>query len=413
MTNHINATSIFRTFNTGDLVFKEGDASEHIYYVEEGCLQVYSENRATRTEIGKVNAGEYVGELGVLQETSRNASVIALENTYVRELNKWGFIELIVNDPEKRTQLLYSLSNRTRGVGLISKKIAVEISQHKTRLSVNPIKSVFSLLHRPFSFVRGYIYSRVNSSYRRSMPGDLESGLHSIKKNRVLFHEGQDSNYACRLVSGKFRSIKSLHSGYETIGEITENEMIGEIGLLEETPRSLTVVAIENSTIEVFNEKQFLAYIYQDSTRYFALINTLSHRLVALNSHLKDITARYESIINPSVMTQARQFVRSIGDVSHLTQRMLERDLYTLQGALKLEINAVQDMLEIYYRYVSGRADKKEMEQANAEFRNFLKTLGLGAMLVIPGSFITIPLVVKLSKSLGIDVLPKRRLYSD
>ena len=53
------------------------------------------------------------------------------------------------------------------------------------------------------------------------------------------------------------------------------------------------------------------------------------------------------------------------------------------------------------------------MELANAEFRNFLKTLGLGAMIAIPGSFITIPLTVKIAKSLGIDLLPKSRFDID
>ena len=63
-------------------------------------------------------------------------------------------------------------------------------------------------------------------------------------------------------------------------------------------------------------------------------------------------------------------------------------------------------MLEQYAKYLSGDATKEEMKQANEQFRQLLKTLGVGAFLILPGSVITLPLIVMLGKKFGINLLP-------
>lgn len=77
---------------------------------------------------------------------------------------------------------------------------------------------------------------------------------------------------------------------------------------------------------------------------------------------------------------------------------------------MKQEIVAVRNRMETYYRYMAGKAGKQEMGYDNAEFCNFLKTLSLDALIIISGSFITIPLVMGIAKSRGIDIFPKSRL---
>jgi hypothetical protein len=77
-----------------------------------------------------------------------------------------------------------------------------------------------------------------------------------------------------------------------------------------------------------------------------------------------------------------------------------------IKNALSEENEETQKMLNIYFRFGQGKATHDEMEQANEQFRSMLKTLGLGVLLILPFAPLTLPLVVKLGKSLGIDVLP-------
>ena len=80
--------------------------------------------------------------------------------------------------------------------------------------------------------------------------------------------------------------------------------------------------------------------------------------------------------------------------------------LKRLKVALAEENEETQKMLEIYYRFTIGETKEGEMERANEQFRSMLKTIGLGFLAVLPFSPVTIPLIVKLGQTLGIDILP-------
>ncbi len=65
-----------------------------------------------------------------------------------------------------------------------------------------------------------------------------------------------------------------------------------------------------------------------------------------------------------------------------------------------------KEMLEIYARYSQGKASKEEMKIANEQFRDLIRALGLSAFIVLPFAPLTIPLIVKISQKLGIEILP-------
>jgi hypothetical protein len=77
-----------------------------------------------------------------------------------------------------------------------------------------------------------------------------------------------------------------------------------------------------------------------------------------------------------------------------------------IKNALAKEGEQSIKMFETYARYTQGQASDKEMDEANKQFGDFLKTIGLGVFAILPGSPITIPLLVKLSDKLGIDLIP-------
>ncbi|ABZ77395.1 conserved hypothetical protein [Shewanella halifaxensis HAW-EB4] len=84
----------------------------------------------------------------------------------------------------------------------------------------------------------------------------------------------------------------------------------------------------------------------------------------------------------------------------------LKRDMLVLKDALSQEKQETKDMLVTYKRYTCRQASKEELIEANKQFADLLKGLGLGMFAVLPFAPITIPLVVKLGKIVGVDVLP-------
>ncbi len=84
----------------------------------------------------------------------------------------------------------------------------------------------------------------------------------------------------------------------------------------------------------------------------------------------------------------------------------VESLLVKIRDALNEERAETQEMLAIYQRFVQGKASDEEMERANDQFKSFLKTIGLGIVVVLPFSPITIPAIAKLGKKYNVDVFP-------
>lgn len=80
--------------------------------------------------------------------------------------------------------------------------------------------------------------------------------------------------------------------------------------------------------------------------------------------------------------------------------------MLALKVALSQEKVETREMLSIYNRYLQGESQPGEMKVANKQFVDIVKGLGIGVFAVLPFSPITIPLIVKLGKYVGVDILP-------
>ena len=82
--------------------------------------------------------------------------------------------------------------------------------------------------------------------------------------------------------------------------------------------------------------------------------------------------------------------------------------LNKLKNILASESQETTEMLEIYRKYAAGEElDKDAMDKANNQFTDLIKNVGLIGVFALPGGLVAIPLLVKLGKKLGIDILPK------
>ena len=82
--------------------------------------------------------------------------------------------------------------------------------------------------------------------------------------------------------------------------------------------------------------------------------------------------------------------------------------LNKLKNILASESQETTEMLEIYRKYAAGEeVDKDAMDKASNQFTDLIKNVGLIGVFALPGGLVAIPLLVKLGKKLGIDILPK------
>lgn len=77
-----------------------------------------------------------------------------------------------------------------------------------------------------------------------------------------------------------------------------------------------------------------------------------------------------------------------------------------LRMALSQETDETKRMLQIYQRSLQGKATQAELRFANHQLVDVLRATGLGIFAVLPFAPLTIPILIKLGRKLGIEVLP-------
>lgn len=101
-------------FRRGEVLFREGEVGDFVCLVATGEVEVIKELGSQRIVLGTVRAGEYVGEMGVLEGQTRSATVRALTDGSVELIGRRDFLKRVAEDGETALNLLVRLSERLR-----------------------------------------------------------------------------------------------------------------------------------------------------------------------------------------------------------------------------------------------------------------------------------------------------------
>jgi CRP/FNR family transcriptional regulator, cyclic AMP receptor protein len=100
----------------GDILFRQGDPSDHVVLVRSGQADVLREVGEDLILLGTAKEGEFLGEMGVLDERPRSATVRASSALEVELISRQSFLERVSADPQLAQKLLVRMSARLRDV---------------------------------------------------------------------------------------------------------------------------------------------------------------------------------------------------------------------------------------------------------------------------------------------------------
>ncbi|GEM_PF-122518 len=104
-------------YKKGELIYQEGDSAEAFYVVASGRLQVYSVTNGQKEIYTVLHNGDTFGEISLLTGETHSATIEALNDTLVLQLEKKDFDELINQIPSLVLHLSRLLSKRLRTKG--------------------------------------------------------------------------------------------------------------------------------------------------------------------------------------------------------------------------------------------------------------------------------------------------------
>ncbi len=104
-----------RTYESGDVIFREGEPSDAAYLIVSGRVEIVKGQSLGRPRtIAVLGAAEYVGEMGAIDDRPRSASAVAQGPVVCMSVTQDEFMDMLLSDPEESIDLLKILFQRLR-----------------------------------------------------------------------------------------------------------------------------------------------------------------------------------------------------------------------------------------------------------------------------------------------------------
>ncbi len=101
---------------------------------------------------------------------------------------------------------------------------------------------------------------------------------------QTLFHEGDQAWAAFLIESGDVEILRSAGERHEVLlATVGAGELIGEMGLIDNAPRSATARSVGVTVVQVINEQNFSRLLANAEPGLVALLKVLLRRLRAAN----------------------------------------------------------------------------------------------------------------------------------
>ena len=104
----LSETGKRRTYDAGAEIVKQGSTGTALYIVLSGTARVERDGEA----LGKLEAGDFFGELALIEEHPRSASVVAETETECLLFPAWEFTALLEEHPEIAVPIMRALIGR-------------------------------------------------------------------------------------------------------------------------------------------------------------------------------------------------------------------------------------------------------------------------------------------------------------
>ena len=214
----------------GEELLGRDDASDRLFVVLKGRLEVSVETEHGHQILATVEPGGVFGEIGMLAGGSRSAAVRALTDARVATLTAAGLEQLVAAHPVQGEALAQRATERLRRTQVIE--------------------------HVSTSF--GVIDPEALAEVEQLVDWV------TVPAGARLFREGDPGDAAYVVAAGRLRAFRQVGGVEVEIGEVGRGELVGEMSLVDGEPRTASVYAVRDTQLIRFSRDAYESLL----TRY-------------------------------------------------------------------------------------------------------------------------------------------------
>jgi len=106
--------SLFEIENVeaGQVIFRQGDEGDCAYFVQSGEVDVVREEGGAERVVATLSKGEYFGEMALISDAPRNATVRAVTAARLAVLGKQNFLTMLSVMPHTQEDIMKTVNER-------------------------------------------------------------------------------------------------------------------------------------------------------------------------------------------------------------------------------------------------------------------------------------------------------------
>lgn len=239
-------------YKPGDIIFKEGDVGDAMYLIRSGQVIVFKGDPGSPIVLGYRGAGEIIGEMALLDDRPRSATVVATEPLCLLKISQEDFQTWLGDNPSLRVNLMKVLSARLREADevrtdtfLTAESLTQQISYLETekqkllelqRLREETSELIVHDLRNPLSLVAGAI-----NMLEMVLPQEI------LQANREILDLALTNTERLKRLVDSFLDIARMEAGAAEL-LLVETDLLGLI----KTVVNRMIIAVQGTGVTFF-----------------------------------------------------------------------------------------------------------------------------------------------------------------
>lgn len=329
-------------FDPGTPIIHKGDLGDCMFIIVNGRVKVHDGERL----LNYMGPGEAFGEMALLDDEPRVASVTAAEQTQVMRLKRETFFHLITRSPGFGRGILHEIATNIRNnIRQLRSDFAFQIELEREMVLGHHADLPLTASQDLVDFLKSVrIFAQTPEEELISIASSID--VMTVPAGETIMRKGDlgDSMYILR--EGHVR----VHDGDQDINLMGPGDAFGEMALLDDEPRVASVTTTETAILLRLNRGTFFKLITRSPGFGQGVLNEIATNI---RNNVRQLRGEYEKQLSLAhkLQDQQRKINEGQGLMISLTSGLAEdRDKPTGRHLQRVR-EYCRILAEQYYRH--------------------------------------------------------------
>ena len=327
-----------KEFQLRETIFREGEYQKWMYSICEGSVDICTGyGKPEEKKLVTLTAGQFFGEIGMLGNMPRTAAAVAAsERVVLEQIGSDDFEDYLKHHPENLQPIMSSVSGRIRELtGDLSMvtKMTNEALGKKARGGLAPgwlAGSVGKLLGRLKAMKSSGSEGAALRKRQQALSGEIPPAIR-LPAGTVIFRAGEQADCMYDIHSGSVGIYSDYKTGNEKqLATLHEDEVFGEMGILDDLPRSAAAVCLTDCTVVVIRRENFMDFFRSKPMKVLRILQQMCIRLRNLTDTYLQVCRELEQL--PNLEADDCYEDEVLARLEHIHQSHLASYMYDIPG---------------------------------------------------------------------------------